>query len=114
MLLLVKRLTVVKLDSEMDLRVLRIMIGPPISLNLRNILWHGFPSPGEIRPQYLYLLVAVMASVGKIIQDSHISPYIENEALDLDSIRELFKETTFVQKSMVDIWTNALHMYKIG
>lgn len=24
------------------------MIGPPISLNLRNVIWHGFPSEKEI------------------------------------------------------------------
>ena len=24
------------------------MIGPPISLNLRNVIWHGFPSEQEI------------------------------------------------------------------
>jgi len=32
--------------------VLRIVIGPPTSLNLRNIVWHGFPFPDEVPARY--------------------------------------------------------------
>ena len=28
--------------------LLHILIGPPSSLNLRNVLWHGFAGPGEV------------------------------------------------------------------
>ena len=31
--------------------LLHILLGPPSSLNLRNILWHGFASPGEVPTQ---------------------------------------------------------------
>ena len=31
--------------------LLHIVIGPPSSLNLRNVLWHGFASPGEVPVQ---------------------------------------------------------------
>ena len=31
--------------------LLHILIGPPTSLNLRNVLWHGFAAPGEVPTQ---------------------------------------------------------------
>lgn len=31
--------------------LLHILIGPPSSLNLRNVLWHGFAGPGEVPVQ---------------------------------------------------------------
>lgn len=34
--------------GETVIRLLHILIGPPSSLNLRNILWHGFAGPGEV------------------------------------------------------------------
>lgn len=39
---------------------LDVYIGPPAGLNLRNLAWHGFLSPGEAPPQYVkstYFLV---------------------------------------------------------
>ena len=33
------------------IQLLRVLIGPPISLNIRNVAWHGFPAPGEIYNQ---------------------------------------------------------------
>ncbi|WAR20505.1 EMARD-like protein [Mya arenaria] len=32
--------------------ILRLVMGPPTSLNLRNVAWHGFPFPGEIPARY--------------------------------------------------------------
>jgi len=31
--------------------LLHILIGPPSSLNLRNVLWHGFAAPAEVPVQ---------------------------------------------------------------
>ena len=31
--------------------LLRVLIGPPTGLNLRNVLWHGFAAPGEVPPE---------------------------------------------------------------
>ena len=31
--------------------LLHILIGPPSSLNLRNVLWHGFAGPAEVPVQ---------------------------------------------------------------
>ncbi|KAG8444349.1 hypothetical protein GDO86_009511 [Hymenochirus boettgeri] len=37
--------------SKHVMDVLKIFLGAPESLNLRNILWHGFASPDEIPPK---------------------------------------------------------------
>ena len=55
------------------IRLLRILIGPPISLNLRNVIWHGFPVPGEIPMQYAYLLLFLLPSMGQILAENGIS-----------------------------------------
>ena len=33
--------------------ILRILMGSPTTLNLRNVVWHGFPMLGEIPEQYV-------------------------------------------------------------
>ncbi|CAI9536832.1 unnamed protein product, partial [Staurois parvus] len=55
--------------SVMD--VLRIFIGSPESLNLRNILWHGFASPHEIPPKYCSVLLLFTGALGQILQARH-------------------------------------------
>ena len=42
----------------MQIELLRIMLGPPISLNLRNVIWHGFPQPNELPPRYLPVFIS--------------------------------------------------------
>ena len=34
--------------GETVICLLHILIGPPSSLNLRNVLWHGFAAPSEV------------------------------------------------------------------
>ncbi len=51
---------------------LRCIIGPPSSMNLRNVLWHGFISPDEFLPipakWYCTLMLTVTMSVCNIIR----------------------------------------------
>ena len=37
--------------SDTVIGLLHILIGPPSSLNLRNVLWHGFAAPAEVPVQ---------------------------------------------------------------
>ncbi|KAG9469526.1 hypothetical protein GDO78_020305, partial [Eleutherodactylus coqui] len=46
-----------KIFSQSVMNVLRVFLGSPLSLNLRNILWHGFASPHEIPPKYCSMLL---------------------------------------------------------
>ncbi|XP_065919650.1 endoplasmic reticulum membrane-associated RNA degradation protein-like isoform X2 [Dysidea avara] len=46
---------------------LQCLIGPPTGLNLRNLIWHGFPYPGEIPMQFGHLLLVLVATIGRIL-----------------------------------------------
>ena len=37
--------------GSVAVNLLRVLVGPPSGLNLRNILWHGFAAPSEVPPQ---------------------------------------------------------------
>ncbi|NXF05792.1 EMARD protein, partial [Smithornis capensis] len=50
------------------MNVLRIFIGSPYGLNLRNILWHGFASPQEIPAKYCAMLLFLTVGLGQLLQ----------------------------------------------
>lgn len=45
--------------------LLQVIVGPPQSLNLRNIVWHGFVRPEEVDSRYAYLLICIILSLGE-------------------------------------------------
>ncbi|XP_075156933.1 endoplasmic reticulum membrane-associated RNA degradation protein-like [Haematobia irritans] len=51
--------------------LLRIIMGSPKSINLRNIIWHGFPKEFEIPCYYKSFLLAMMYSLGRKIISNH-------------------------------------------
>ncbi|XP_062602816.1 endoplasmic reticulum membrane-associated RNA degradation protein-like [Saccostrea cucullata] len=51
------------------IQILRVLIGPPTSLNLRNIVWHGFPNVGEIPKRYGCFLYFTLPSLGKLLEE---------------------------------------------
>ncbi|NWR88969.1 EMARD protein, partial [Furnarius figulus] len=65
-LLASEQLAVVFGQSVMN--VLRIFIGSPHGLNLRNVLWHGFASPQEIPAKYCAMLLFLTAGLGQLLQ----------------------------------------------
>ncbi|KAK3733011.1 hypothetical protein RRG08_002615 [Elysia crispata] len=71
------------------IQILQVVIGPPISMNIRNIAWHGFLSEDELPRRYVYFLLLLMASIGKHLEYRGISPkttlyrdYISLNAID--------------------------------
>lgn len=50
-------------------QILRGLMGPPTSLNLRNVVWHGFPNIGEIPRRYGCFLYLTLPSLGKILDE---------------------------------------------
>ncbi|NWV12896.1 EMARD protein, partial [Ptilonorhynchus violaceus] len=50
------------------MNVLRVFIGSPYGLNLRNVLWHGFASPQEIPSKYCAMLLFLTAGLGQLLQ----------------------------------------------
>lgn len=58
--------------SEVQLLVVKSFMGPPIGLNLRNILWHGFLAPQEFHSCYLTFLFVLYASLCHVIVNSTV------------------------------------------
>ncbi|XP_008122773.1 endoplasmic reticulum membrane-associated RNA degradation protein isoform X3 [Anolis carolinensis] len=117
-------------QSVMD--VLRVFIGSPDGLNLRNILWHGFASPQEIPVKYFSMLLFLTAGLGQLLrnyllislttlvhrpyiiftslEDLHIFPDVNQELLSL--AEELVMKSSIVLRNMVPFWVTALASFR--
>ncbi|XP_049274747.1 endoplasmic reticulum membrane-associated RNA degradation protein isoform X1 [Rhipicephalus sanguineus] len=51
--------------------LLKVIVGPPQSLNLRNVMWHGFVRPEEVDSRYAYLLICIVLSLGEQMMLRH-------------------------------------------
>ncbi|NXK60100.1 EMARD protein, partial [Sylvietta virens] len=115
------------------MNVLRVFIGSPHGLNLRNVLWHGFASPQEIPDKYCAMLLFLTAGLGQLLQAYLLQtkcvlvhrPYTifisleELDAFPLDNeilsvAEELVKQSSFVLKIMLPFWIAALTAFKQG
>ncbi|NWS70005.1 EMARD protein, partial [Crotophaga sulcirostris] len=120
------------------MNVLRVFIGSPYGLNLRNVLWHGFASPQEIPAKYCAMLLFLTAGLGQLLQTYLLKtkyilvhrPYVifvSLEELDifpgkyltinlnhetLSLAEELVKLSSFVLKTMSPFWMAALTAFK--
>uniref|UniRef100_A0A8C3PRD9 ER membrane associated RNA degradation n=1 Tax=Calidris pygmaea TaxID=425635 RepID=A0A8C3PRD9_9CHAR len=114
------------------MNVLRVFIGSPYGLNLRNVLWHGFASPQEIPAKYCAMLLFLTAGLGQLLQtyllqtkcilvhrpyvifvsleELDVFPDINHETLSI--AEELVKLSSFVLKAMVPFWMAALTAFK--
>ncbi|KFW80715.1 hypothetical protein N305_10749, partial [Manacus vitellinus] len=129
-LLASKQLAVIFGQAVMN--VLRIFIGSPYGLNLRNVLWHGFASPQEIPAKYCAMLLFLTAGLGQLLQtyllqnkcillhrpyvifvsleELDVFPDLNNETLSI--AEELVKLSSFVLKTMLPFWIAALTAFK--
>ncbi|NXO75998.1 EMARD protein, partial [Sitta europaea] len=120
--------------------VLRVFIGSPHGLNLRNVLWHGFASPQEIPAKYCAMLLFLTAGLGQLLQTyllqtegvlahrpyvifvsleeldafpgKYLTTNLDNEMLAI--AEELVKLSSFVLKTMLPFWIAALTAFKQG
>uniref|UniRef100_A0A7M4FJA4 ER membrane associated RNA degradation n=2 Tax=Crocodylus porosus TaxID=8502 RepID=A0A7M4FJA4_CROPO len=114
------------------MNVLRVFVGSPCGLNLRNILWHGFASPQEIPVKYCSMLLFLTAGLGQLLkrylvqnkfslvhrpcitfsnlEELDIFPDINYEVLSLTE--ELAKRSSFVLKIMLPFWISALTAFR--
>ncbi|XP_061480409.1 endoplasmic reticulum membrane-associated RNA degradation protein isoform X2 [Rhineura floridana] len=117
-------------QSVMD--VLRVFIGSPDGLNLRNILWHGFASPQEIPVKYSSMVLCLTAGLGHLLrnyllqtqstlvhrpyvsftnlQELHIFPDLNHELLAL--AEELAIKSNIVLRPMLPFWMTALLSFR--
>ncbi|NXX80299.1 EMARD protein, partial [Urocolius indicus] len=135
-LLASEQLAVVFGQAVMNL--LRVFIGSPYGLNLRNVLWHGFASPEEIPAKYCAMLLFLTAGLGQLLQTHLLQsqcilvhrPYVIFMNLEelnifpgkflttnlndetLSIAEELVKLSSFVLKTMLPFWMAALSAFK--
>jgi len=105
-----------------------LLVGPPISLNLRNVVWHGFTRPGELCDQYPYVVLSTILSVGCMLENVGIvdiphrhfmtlsvpSIFPQLNHAELDEIQKLFSQSTFLVPSMRPFWDLALCLFRKG
>jgi len=111
--------------SHEVVQLLQTLMGSPLSLNLRNIVWHGFVRPGELDIQYVYVMLCVTASVGKLLGDQHIDEIPHRDMVEItvptvfsdfdlsrsDDAMQLFAHSAFVAPSVVKFWHLSLELY---
>nr|XP_056709004.1 endoplasmic reticulum membrane-associated RNA degradation protein [Euleptes europaea] len=117
-------------QSVMD--VLRVFIGSPDGLNLRNILWHGFASPEEIPPKYFSMLLLLTVGLGQLLKnyllqtqsdlvhrpyvsftnlkELHVFPDLSHEQLSL--AEELVVKSSIVLRTVLPFWITALTSFR--
>ncbi|XP_024600649.1 endoplasmic reticulum membrane-associated RNA degradation protein isoform X12 [Neophocaena asiaeorientalis asiaeorientalis] len=117
-------------QSVMD--VLKVFVGSPCGLNLRNVLWHGFAAPEEIPPKYCSMMILLTAGLGQLLkgylqqtkftlahrpfitltslEDLIVFPDVTYEVLSV--LEEVMKKSTFIIKIMLPYWEVALLNFK--
>uniref|UniRef100_A0ABM0MAJ7 ER membrane-associated RNA degradation protein-like n=1 Tax=Saccoglossus kowalevskii TaxID=10224 RepID=A0ABM0MAJ7_SACKO len=109
---------------------LHVMIGPPTSLNIRNILWHGFAAPKEIPKLYASFLLVLIASLSQVLQIketiTHRSYFQLHHFTDCEDvfpeivqtdekdIHNLITTSRFILPTMQQYWFTALQHYYSG
>ncbi|XP_025150036.3 endoplasmic reticulum membrane-associated RNA degradation protein isoform X7 [Bubalus bubalis] len=119
--------------------VLKVFVGSPRGLNLRNVLWHGFAAPQEVPPKcllfparYCSMMVLLAAGLGQLLagflqqtgftlarrpfvtlrslEDLIVFPDVTSEVLSV--LEEVMKKSTFILKIMLPYWEVALTKLK--
>ncbi|XP_066452197.1 endoplasmic reticulum membrane-associated RNA degradation protein isoform X2 [Eleutherodactylus coqui] len=123
-----------KIFSQSVMNVLRVFLGSPLSLNLRNILWHGFASPHEIPPKYCSMLLLLSAGLGQLLQlwltnagmsVVHRSPFVFSNLQEvavfqdlnenvLSTAERLIEKSKFVLAHMIPFWTEVIFAFRQG
>ncbi|XP_063773708.1 endoplasmic reticulum membrane-associated RNA degradation protein isoform X2 [Pseudophryne corroboree] len=123
-----------KIFSQPVMDLFRVFLGSPESLNLRNILWHGFASPQEIPTKYCSMLLLLTAGLGQLLQmrasntrstivrrspflfhnlqEMHVFPDLDEKVLSL--AEKLIEKSQFVLPHMVPFWIEAITAFRQG
>jgi hypothetical protein len=112
--------------------LLQLLMGPPFSINIRNILWHGFVSDQDIDQRFAYFLLCISVTIGFDLEDkfrnqilpqrplivfgqqlnawNSMFPILESNDLSLIS-RTVLQNSPFISKRMLSLWKYAFHLY---
>ncbi|XP_053699349.1 endoplasmic reticulum membrane-associated RNA degradation protein-like [Sabethes cyaneus] len=114
--------------GETPLFLLRLLVGTPEGINLRNLVWHGFPRKEEICPLYANVLLLLLVANGETIRRKKVrithrtAP--ENlgqlvQRMSLGELDESLFETILNEKNLVcpnlaSNWQEVLDFYRTG
>lgn len=110
----------------------KLLMGPPVGLNLRNVYWHGFLSPGEVPCAYASVLEALLTSLLMLASEgttprpktslSEVQPHLFDEfsfvpfgpSLTSGSmraaVRALFQDSLFVVGGREEVMSVSVEM----
>ncbi|XP_047588444.1 endoplasmic reticulum membrane-associated RNA degradation protein isoform X3 [Lutra lutra] len=112
--------------------VLKVFVGSPCGLNLRNVLWHGFASPREIPPKYCSMMMLLTAGLGQLLkryleqtrrvlahrprvalphlEEAAVFPDVTPEVLGV--LEDVMRNSTFIRKVMMPYWEAAFLSFR--
>ena len=64
------------------IKLIKVFIGSPLALNLRNLIWHGFLLPSECSHYYEYFFLLILNKIGFEIDDSFKINRLEAKKLE--------------------------------
>lgn len=123
-----------QLIGHTAVKLLQVIIGPPSSLNIRNLLWHGFMSPGELSSRYIYFLLSIINSIGnhlrcqslveEMIPERPLTKYVDDEKFvglfpelnqtDILDIRKVIECSPVIFRACLPLWDLVLELYTDG
>ncbi|XP_037825633.1 endoplasmic reticulum membrane-associated RNA degradation protein-like [Lucilia sericata] len=107
--------------------ILKILMGSPNSINLRNIVWHGFPKPTELPNYYVKVLLILIHSLGCVIEaknliikerfqittfNEHIKIIRENYKLKPLNLENLQQQVELLNNDFKPYWLQLISHYK--
>lgn len=112
--------------GETIIYLLRLLLGTPNGINLRNLVWHGFLSDEDLSPIYNNFLLLIMTSIGKVLLErnsalKHRSCSLDAQMLVTEMGLENFNELQLknclmnhpqISNLQLRDWTQTLKYYK--
>jgi hypothetical protein len=81
---------------------LGILFGSPRSLNIRNLLWHGFFLPGELAKRFAYTTICSLVTIGKLLQEKNITDIEHRVFIDRKSFSQLENVFPIMRQDQLD------------
>ena len=113
----------IKICGQSIIAPLRIVLGTPNSINLRNIIWHGFPKLEDISESYEIFLVAIFDIIGQKLKEQNYKMKFRNLSMNMVQLFQKieideklsdfsFKKCEFISKGQLEIWNCAIRHYE--
>ncbi|KAK9710391.1 hypothetical protein K7432_008441 [Basidiobolus ranarum] len=108
------------------LLIMRVLMGTPKGMNIRNLVWHGFVNSDEMYPGYCIFIHYLIRTIGHVLQNSASLVINHRELLKVDSwymkidvdnfgetavIKEVFRNSFFIPPGQMSQWCTLAEYY---